>query len=158
MTRLTFRPATQSDAVALTRLAIASKRHWGYADELIELWTNELTFTPENIDARIVTVGECGGGIAGVSTLDTTQPMAEIDAFWICPSFMGIGIGRRLFEYTLAIAAREGLDSVKIVSDPNAAGFYQHMGASFVGWQNSTPAGRRLPVYRIQTADRDALQ
>jgi hypothetical protein len=41
---------------------------------------------------------------------------------------------------------------LKIVSDPNAEGFYLRMGAQRVGWVAAQPRGRRLPLLVIHVS------
>ena len=41
-------------ASALTGITIASKRHWGYPEKWIQLWTPELTFSPEYVSENEV--------------------------------------------------------------------------------------------------------
>ena len=31
---------------ALTQIALAAKRHWGYPERWIEIWSSQLTFSP----------------------------------------------------------------------------------------------------------------
>ena len=39
--------ATPEQADELTRIALASKAHWGYPRRWLEIWTPQLTFSPE---------------------------------------------------------------------------------------------------------------
>ena len=41
------------DAEELTKVLIASKKHWGYPDEWFDLWKDELSITPEDINQSI---------------------------------------------------------------------------------------------------------
>lgn len=151
MTALHFRPARPDETDELTQVAIASKRTWGYSDELIALWTPEFTFTPDNIALRTVSVAEIAGDTVAVSSLCIADAECELDDFWVRPSAIGIGVGRQLLEYTLALASRAGFDDVVVVSDPNAEGFYLRFGAIRVGLIESQPVGRFLPVLKLPT-------
>jgi hypothetical protein len=51
--------------------------------------------------------------------------------------------------HLVARARAAGVEELRVVSDPNAAGFYLRMGACQVGEQASVPVGRRLPVLVI---------
>lgn len=149
MDKLTFRDAVPTDAKLLTEVSIASKRYWGYDEELMSLWIPELTFTAENISSRSVSVAQVDSSIVGVSVIIPHCTGCEIDGFWIDPKQIGKGIGRKFFDYTLSLAAKKGYSTATIVSDPNAASFYAKMGAVQVGTQESTPAGRFLPVFEV---------
>ena len=59
-----LRAAVAADATALSALALASKRHWGYRESLIALWRDELEITPDTI-ARLA---ELDGDVRTVAT------------------------------------------------------------------------------------------
>jgi N-acetylglutamate synthase-like GNAT family acetyltransferase len=143
--RLKIRRASADDAAALTALAIRSKRHWGYDDSLIELWRDDLTFTPEAIARKTVLVAEHRGRMLGIVGVDTAGPTAELEDLWIEPDVMGRGLGRRLFYEGLDLARAAGARTLSIVSDPNAEEFYLRMGARRVDLVPSRPDGRTLP-------------
>ncbi|MEO1369488.1 MAG: GNAT family N-acetyltransferase, partial [Acidobacteriota bacterium] len=90
-----IRPATPSDAEALTALARASKGYWNYPPAWIEAWREALTFTPDFI---------AGGGVFLVSEDDRAaacyaltagppeEPGAlELQHFWLDPDHIGKG-------------------------------------------------------------------
>ncbi len=141
-----FRPARASDAAALTELAHASKRHWGYDEEWITLWQDDLTFTPEIIASQIVHVAEQDSGIVGVLALSHADDQAELQALWVHPDVIGRGLGGELFRRAVDLTQTFGATSLSIVSDPHAEAFYRHMGAVPIGITPSKPAGRFLPV------------
>ena len=151
MPALSFRHARPDEADELTLLAIDSKRSWGYDDELIALWTPGFTFTADNIAARTVTVAEINRDTVAVSSLCITDAKCELDEFWVRPSVIGTGIGRQLLKHTLTLAACAGFDFARVVSDPNAEGFYLRFGGIRVGRVESKPIGRFLPVLTLPT-------
>lgn len=151
MRDLNFRPARRDEAAELTRIAIASKRTWGYDDDLMSLWAPGLTFTPDSIAARTVSVVELAGDILAVSSLCTADAECQLDEFWVRPSSIGTGVGRLLLKYTLELASGAGYCSVAVVSDPNAEGFYRRFGGVRVGLRESLPRGRFLPVLKVPT-------
>ncbi len=141
-----FRPARASDAAALTELAHASKRHWGYDEEWIILWLDDLTFTPEIIASQIVHVAEQDSEIVGVLALSYADDQAELQALWVHPHVIGQGLGGELFCRAVNLTQTIGATSLSIVSDPHAESFYRHMGAVPIGTTPSKPTGRFLPV------------
>ena len=61
---------------------------------------------------------------------------------------IGGGTGRTLFEEAVRLARRLGYRHMAILADPNAAPFYQRMGARFVRDAPSDAIpGRTLPLY-----------
>jgi GNAT superfamily N-acetyltransferase len=144
-TDATLRTARSDEARQLTAIAIESKQHWGYPDDLIELWMEDLEFTPESIDAHTVVVAERRDELLGVVAISRSDESAELDGLWVRPSSMGEGLGRALFHRALEAATQLGATSLIIDADPHAEKFYLHMGAKPTGSVPSTPAGRRLP-------------
>lgn len=117
----------------LTRIALAAKRHWGYPERWIEIWTPLLTFTPADLERADFFVAQIEDEIVGFYSLITAGPRAELENLWVLPAFMGRGVGRGLFEHALARARELGCSELEIESDPNALGFYEKMGARVVG-------------------------
>jgi GNAT superfamily N-acetyltransferase len=141
-----IRRAGPADAPALTRVAHAAKRHWGYSDRLIELWNADLTVTAEFLNAHPVYAAVHGAEIAGFYALSLEDDVVELEHMWVDPSHMGAGIGRRLFDHAVATARGLGGAVLKIASDPNAEGFYSGLGARRAGEVVSSPEGRVLPL------------
>jgi hypothetical protein len=52
----------------------------------------------------------------------------------------------------LTRAAERGADRLTLESDPNAAGFYERMGAHRTGSVTAPSTGRELPVYEVMLA------
>src|SRR5688572_6426036 len=100
MVSLRYINAEDTDGEMLTHAAIASKKHWGYTDDLIELWRSDLTVTAGYIRAnKVVKVFHRDEliGFFGIVTLD--DHVAEIDHLWILPGHTGMGYGRQIFGY-----------------------------------------------------------
>ena len=146
--------AKPDDAVALTEIAHAAKRHWGYPETWIEAWRDVLTMRPEFITANVAYTAVENESPVGFYVLTKEPDGLRLDHLWILPSSMGRGIGRALFEHAAAEVKRLGFRSVKIEADPNAEDFYRRMGAVRVGTARSQVYGeaRELPlmVYRVE--------
>ena len=54
-------PATPEDADALTRIAFAAKRYWGYPESWLQHWRDSLTITPEFVRNSRVYAAVSGG-------------------------------------------------------------------------------------------------
>jgi len=91
----------------------------------------------------------CGDEAVGFYAVTGEGSAREIEHLWVAPDWMGRGVGRRMLGHRLARAPAAGVEELRVVSDPNAAGFYLRRGARQVGEQASVPAGRRLPVLVI---------
>lgn len=148
-----LRAATPEDAAELTELAVASKRHWGYDEELIDSWRPELEFTAESIRDQIVIVATEPARIVGVVALDDIGDSRELDHLWVHPDCIGEGIGTALFRAAVREASAGGSSKILITSDPHAESFYLRMGATRIGSHPSTTPGRSLPRLSITLAD-----
>jgi GNAT superfamily N-acetyltransferase len=75
---------------------------------------------------------------------------AELEWLFVAPHAMRRGVGAALFVDAIEVAREQGIDELRIDADPNAAAFYERMGARHVGETASASiAGRVLPVFTI---------
>lgn len=144
-----LRPAEPGEEARLTELVLASKRHWGYPESMIELWRDVLTVPRERIERCAVVVAERVGEPVGMLSVCGDGERAELEDLWVHPSAIGTGLGRRMFREAVALARSRGACTLRIVSDPYAEGFYLRMGARRVGTVPSKPPGRRLPELEL---------
>lgn len=146
-----IRRARPSESAALTDLARRSKAHWGYPPELMDRFAPDIVIGAGDIAEHEVWVLEdTDGRLIGVHRVVPGEP-AILEDLWLEPSAIGRGHGRRLWEHAVAIARSLGARSLELDADPNAAPFYERMGASRVGETPSTRVpGRSLPRMRIE--------
>ena len=93
--------AKPEDADALTEIAHAAKRHWGYPERWIESWRDILTMRPEFIAANVAYSAMEDDRAVGFYLLTTESDGMHLDHLWIAPHAMGRGIGRALFEHAV---------------------------------------------------------
>ncbi len=140
--------ARPEHAPALTEISIAAKRYWNYPESWIDIWLSILTITPEYIaefETWMMTEGE--SPIAFYS-LKRDGLGLWLDNLWVLPAYIGRGVGRQLFAHAVERCRSMHVSSLFIEADPNAAGFYQKMGAHVVH-ENISAVGdqtRTLPV------------
>jgi GNAT superfamily N-acetyltransferase len=149
MSGATLRPAVGTDAARLSAIAQAAKAHWGYPAGWLELWRAELTFDAEALERSWTRVAEIDGVAVAVVAL-SDEPEPEVSHLWVDPAVMGMGLGRILFEAAVAEVRRRGARRLRIVADPHAETFYEHLGALRVGSVPSRPAGRSLPLLHFE--------
>jgi N-acetylglutamate synthase-like GNAT family acetyltransferase len=143
-----IRRAKPDEAAALTEIAHAAKRHWGYPEKWIERWKEDLTMTPEFVASNEVFVAMADEEIAGCCAIVLGRnSIGELEHMWIKPEHIGTGVGRALFIHVKKRAKDLGLPALELSSDPNAEGFYQRMGATRIGEVKSEIEGqpRLLP-------------
>lgn len=148
------RPALPDEAEELTRLCIRSKAHWGYDADFMRLSRPGLTVTPAMIaEHRVLVAEDPDAGVLGVAKLDAPPEDARYDLalMFVAPEAMGRGIGRRLFDGVVDWLRARGARRLEILADPNAAPFYEGMGAVRIGDAPSDAIpGRRLPLYEYR--------
>jgi GNAT superfamily N-acetyltransferase len=149
-----IRPAGGNDAPLLTALALRSKAYWGYTDEFIAACREELTYTKEQIEAPqnfgyIYLSNELP--IAFYVLEQTDVDVAELDALFVEPEYIGKGIGKKLIEHAKEQAEKLGIATIVIQGDPNAEPFYVAIGALPCGTRESgSIPGRQLPLFMIK--------
>ncbi|MFN2513824.1 MAG: GNAT family N-acetyltransferase [Pyrinomonadaceae bacterium] len=148
-----IRQAATEEATTLTQIAHDAKRHWGYPEHWIEHWQEDLTISSDFINNNQVYVAEREGEIIGFYALVVGDQQAELEHMWVAPKHIGTGVGKELFIHAMHIAAGENISEVEISADPNAAAFYQRMGARRIGEVSSEIDGqtRRLPRLAVDT-------
>ena len=150
--RVDILPATPEDADALTRIAFAAKRYWGYPESWIQHWRDGLTITPEFVRNSRVYAAVSGGEPCAFYALTSAGDEQELEHLWVLPGWIGSGVGRLLFEHAVREAARRGASAVAIEADPNAEGFYLKMGARRIGENVYEIEGpkRKLPLLIVE--------
>jgi GNAT superfamily N-acetyltransferase len=148
-----IRASHRGEAALLSELALRSKSHWGYGADFLDACREELRLRSDDLDRFVVRVAENDdGSIAGFYAIgEADDDEAEVRFFFVDLPFIGLGIGRRLFDDLVEIARETGLRTLRIDADPGAAAFYERMGAERAGEvpSGSVP-GRSLPRYRLQ--------
>lgn len=147
-----IRPATRDEAAVLTEIALQAKRHWGYPEHWIKHWEADLTVTPDFISDNLVFVAEEDGEPRGFYALCSNDGKVELEHMWVKPEYIGIGVGKDLFLHAMDQATALNIGEVNIIADPNAASFYEHMGAERVGEVDASIDGetRKLPRLKIR--------
>jgi N-acetylglutamate synthase-like GNAT family acetyltransferase len=147
-----IRRARPEEADTLTKLAHVAKRHWGYPEDWIEHWKDDLTITREFIIRNETFVATIGEEIVGCCAIVLNDSLAELEHMWIKPEHMGAGVGRTLLLHAKHRAVNLKVSALELSADPNAEGFYRRMGATRIGEVRSEIEGqpRVLPRMRIE--------
>jgi len=153
-----IQPANPEHADALTAIAHSAKRHWGYPDQWIDAWHEDLTITPEYLRRHAVFLAVADGTPVGCVAIEDHPTHWSIEHLWLQPDHHGRDIGRLLFQHALRVTESDRRRDVHVAADPHAAGFYRRMGARYVGELPAPVAGtaRTLPcfIYRRPWRDR----
>jgi GNAT superfamily N-acetyltransferase len=97
---------------------------------------------------RVLVADDGKGTPIGVASVVTDGDVADLDVIFVDPPAIGTGAGRALFRAASQLAARRGAKRMTILADPNAARFYERMGARFLrNAPSDAIPGRSLPLY-----------
>jgi GNAT superfamily N-acetyltransferase len=152
-TPITIRAAVPDDGQRLRQITAAAKGHWGYPASLVLPWAEAYDFSAGTLTSRDVFVAVANDHpVAWAGLLPPVDGIALLEDLWVEPAAMGGGIGRALFQAATRRARDMGASSVEWETDPNAAGFYERMGARRVG-ERTGEWGRPLAVMSIAAGE-----
>jgi N-acetylglutamate synthase-like GNAT family acetyltransferase len=148
-----LRQPYEHELAAASRLCLRSKAHWGYNADFIAACEAELTIGGDHLARDAVVVAVDKGKIVGVAQLSLEDAECYLEKLFVDPDWMGMGVGRSLFEWSANTAKRLGASEIIVESDPNAASFYRQMGATEAGSAPSASIpGRKLPRFVFKLA------
>ena len=131
---------------ALSGLCLRSKAHWGYPPDMLKAFATELTVTPDDLAGDAVMLAEDKRGVAGVVQLSKQGEDAVLEKLFVEPDRLGEGTGKLLYVWACRVARDNGAKNLVIDADPDAAAFYEHLGAVRSGTAESgSIPGRKLP-------------
>ncbi len=144
-----IRPARAGEAAGLTALCVRSKAHWGYDAEFMQRSAATLVVRAEDIVAgRVLVAIDAADAPVAVACVVPEGETADLDLLFVDPPAIGSGAGRTLFAASVELAKFLGARTLTILADPNAALFYERVGALFVrNAPSDAIPGRVLPLY-----------
>jgi GNAT superfamily N-acetyltransferase len=145
-----IREGRESDFERLRAIAVEAKAHWGYDRALVEEWAQGGDFEPESLRRRLLYVAEEDGRPVGWAALIPRGEVGWLEDLWVDPAWIGRGIGRALFEHVATEARQRGARRLEWEAEPNAQGFYRHMGAAYRRDSEETEWGRVLEVLSVE--------
>jgi predicted N-acetyltransferase YhbS len=155
---LKIREALPQEAGSLSRLALRSKAHWGYSQEFLDACRSELTVDASRLgtDEYECFVALNGNSILGFYILELASAGSyELEALFVEPEHIGVGIGRMLIQHAVQKLSRRGAKRLIIQGDPHASEFYIAAGARQIGTRESgSISGRHLPLFEIELEKR----
>lgn len=151
-----IRLARPGEAPALGALCVRSKARWGYDAQFMRLSYRSLQIDPDAIDAgRVFVATDARDEPLGVADCCALPEPGVFDLLhlFVDPQAMRLGVGRALFEAACAWCVVQGGTKLVILSDPNAAAFYQRLGALLIGEAPSDAVpDRALPLLEYRLA------
>ena len=147
--------ATIEDIATLTKIALESKAYWGYSNDLIENWKEDLTVTSMMVEEMevfkfIETETNTIAGFYILNTQKVENKNIELEFLFIHPNFIGRGIGKQLLHHAFFVGKKLGNKSMTLLADPNAASFYKSQGFTVIHKKESSIKGRFLPIMKVE--------
>jgi GNAT superfamily N-acetyltransferase len=145
-----IRSARADEGPRLKEIAIAAKGFWGYEPDQVRSWADQGDFTPERLQELILFVAESDGRAIGWASLIPKDEVGWLDDLWIDPDWIGKGVGSLLFRRAADHAKTMGARRLEWEAEPNAIGFYEKMGGTYVRQSEQTEWGRTLSVMGVE--------
>ena len=147
-----LRDITRDDLPAISALGIRSKASWGYPEEMMRVFREELTINEAEFDSLLVAkLAERDGATAGYFSLKAKPGNGiELEHLFVEPEQFEKGVGTRLLAEAVSCAVKLGHRELTLIADPFAESFYTKHGAEVIGQHASTDIpGRFIPIMRM---------
>ncbi|MDF3025946.1 MAG: hydrolase [Fluviicola sp.] len=145
---LTYQQAEIQDCQLLTETATRSKQDWGYSDNVMELWKDDLLIDEDYIRKNtVIKVYVTGRFIGFFAVIALDNEILEIDHLWLLPGEKRKGFGSLIFKTILQYGKTNAFKKAILIAEPNAKGFYEKMGGTVQGTFQSKIKDRQLEIY-----------
>lgn len=152
---ITYQNATITDNHLLTETALISKRYWGYSEEYILKWTDDLTITALNFRNGELVKCFLDGEYIGFFELRDKGAYVRLEHFWLLPEFINKGYGSIIISEIKAKAKAKGYKYIEIYAEPNANLFYEKMGGELIKQILTSVPGRMMKIYHLTVVEQN---
>ncbi|MBS7252352.1 GNAT family N-acetyltransferase [Flavobacterium branchiicola] len=147
---MNIQKAITEDNILLTKITKKSKGYWGYSEEQILKWSNNLTVTANYIEKNnVFNLVDENQIIGYYSYLKLENDQVELDNLFILPEYIGKGLGSFLMNDFLERMRNEKCKRVILDSEPNAEQFYQKMGFEKIGEFETSIKNRFMSIMEM---------
>ncbi|REH00860.1 GNAT family N-acetyltransferase [Flavobacterium aquicola] len=145
-----IKKASLGDNEILTKITKKSKAYWGYSEEQILKWNDNLTISKDYIENNSVFKLVNGNEIVGYySYIIKEQNDVLLDNLFILPEYIGKGFGKYLMNDFLNRMKNEKFEKITLDSEPNAEEFYLKFGFKKIGEFETSIKNRFMPIMEI---------
>ena len=130
----------------MRQIAIDAKAHWGYDLDWVRSWAARGDFSAAALRSKPVLVAEADGRVIAFAIVLPKGAVAWLDDLWVEPSWIGRGVGTKLFEAAADRSRELGAKRMEWEAELNAVGFYEKVGGTYVRDSAETELGRVLPI------------
>ncbi len=143
--------ASINDNEILTEITKKSKAYWGYSEEQILKWNDNLTITTAYIENnsvfKLINNDETVGYY---SYIIEEKRNVLLDNLFILPKYIGKGFGKYLMNDFLNRMKNEKFEKIRLDSEPNAENFYLKFGFKKIGEFETSIKNRFMPIMEIR--------
>ncbi|UVD79576.1 GNAT family N-acetyltransferase [Myroides albus] len=151
--KLSIQLATIDDLGMLTQTAMLSKQVWGYSQELMNLWKEELTITKENLIKAQVYKCFVEQEYIGFFELRGKGAYVTLEHFWLLPKCINKGFGKEIIKQIKVMSHQLGFKYIEVYADPNANLFYEKMSGVCVKQILTKVPGRMMNIYHLPVVE-----
>lgn len=142
--------ATAEDHILLTEITKKSKAYWGYSEEQIAKWSNNLTVTADYIEKNnVFNLVDENQIIGYYSYLKLEKNQVKLDNLFVLPEYIGKGFGSYLMSDFLERMRNEKCQKITLDSEPNAEQFYRKIGFIKIGEFETSIKNRFMPIMEM---------
>ena len=147
---MNIQKAKIEDHIRLTEITKKSKAYWGYSEEQMQKWSNNLTVTVDYIETNSVfNLADETKIIGYYSYLKLEDNKVKLDNLFILPEYIGKGLGSFLMNDFLERMRNEKYQKIILDSEPNAEQFYQKIGFTKIGEFETSIKNRFMPIMEM---------
>jgi ribosomal protein S18 acetylase RimI-like enzyme len=147
---MTITEASINDNEILTEITKKSKAYWGYSEEQILKWNDNLTISKDYIETNFVFKLVNNNEIVGYySYIIKEKKNILLDNLFILPEYIGKGFGKYLMRDFLDRMKNEKFEKITLDSEPNAENFYLKFGFKKIGEFETSIKDRFMPIMEM---------
>ena len=148
------RPAEPHEAKELEELQARSASHWDYPDSYFDWAGDSLRITESYVhDNPVQVLADGNGRPLGFYSFTDSDDGLLLDKMFLDVDQIGRGLGRVLWQHAVQTARDLGASEFVIGSDPNAAPFYESMGATWYAAKPTEEPTWTVQMYRYTLSD-----
>lgn len=143
--------ANPDDDKILTEITKKSKAHWGYSDEQMEKWSQDLMISKDYIKkSEVYKLSLNDKIIAYYSYLNINENTVKLDNLFVVPEEMRKGYGKMLMNHCINKTKKEKTAKIILEADPNAEKFYEGFGFLKISQIETSIKNRFSPVMELK--------
>lgn len=147
---LEIQKAKPTNHILLTQITFDGKAYWGYSQEQIQKWAEDLTITSQYIEDNEVYNLLVDDEIIGYySSLKINEKEIRLDYLFLFAKYIGKGYGNLMMLHFLEEAKVKKLKRITLEAEPKAEDFYKKFGFVTYGQRESSIKGRFLPLMKL---------